>query len=148
MADFTPIQTTEAKLNNIPAIDGQLLFCTDSGRIYKDTSDGRIRFGNELDIVDELPENPIEQHFYYVRRSKSLYLYDSGWFDISDTDLFVEGSTAQNGVVLYTTEKESGISFKGAGVTSILKGSDGAVYIKTKRPEIISNSEIDKLLFD
>ena len=49
MADnikFTPIRGKQAKIDQLPVVDGHVYFATDTGRIFTDTSRGRILLGN------------------------------------------------------------------------------------------------------
>lgn len=147
--DFVPIRTTEEKLAEIEIINGQLIFCTDSGFIYRDTVSGRARLGNELEIVDELPASPVKDHFYYSRVDKDLYFYDGDWHNVSESELGVLQQDGVSGVLLTISEnnnQKSAVSIKGSGVTSVFRASDGSIAIKTKEPDIISNLEIDRLL--
>ena len=41
MSSFRPYKITSAKLSSLPVIDGQLIFCTDTGEVYVD--DGTTR---------------------------------------------------------------------------------------------------------
>lgn len=148
-ADFVPIRTTEEKVGGIEVVNGQLIFCTDSGFIYRDTESGRARLGNELEIVDELPASPVKDHFYYSKADKDLYFYDGEWHNVSESELSVLQDDGATGVLLVISENDnqkSAVSIKGSGVTSVFKASDGSISIKTKEPDIISNLEIDKLL--
>lgn len=147
--DFVPIRTTEEKLAEIEIVNGQLIFCTDSGFIYRDTVSGRARLGNELEIVDELPASPVKDHFYYSRADKDLYFYDGDWHNVSESELGVLQEDGASGVLLTISEnsnQKSAVSIKGSGATSVFKASDGSIEIKTKGPDIISNLEIDRLL--
>lgn len=149
MAYFRPVQTTEDKLPQIEVVDGQIIVCTDSGFLYRDTKDGRIRVGTEIEIVDELPGAPINLHFYYSKADRDLFFYDDGWANVSENELQVLGGGNSVGVTLAILEngnKKSEIPIKGSGITSVFKASDGSIQIKTKEPDIITNLEIDKLL--
>ena len=147
--NFTPIQTREEKLSGIAVVDGQIIVCVDSGFLYRDTESGRLRIGTELEIVDELPEHPINRHFYYSRSKRDLFFYDHGWTTVSEHERQVDASEDNTGVTLAifeNGEKKSEVPIKGSGITSVFKDADGSISIKTKEPDIISNLEIDKLL--
>ena len=148
-ADFIPIRTTEKKLSEIEIIDRQLIFCTDSGFIYRDTESGRVKLGNELEVVDELPAAPVHNHFYYSKADRDLFFYDGEWNNVSENELDVTQEENEDGVVLVISENKnpkSSIPIKGKGATVVFMGNDGSISIKTKEPDVISNLEIDKLL--
>ena len=147
--NFTPIQTVEEKLSKIPIVNGQIIICVDSGFMYRDTDSARIRIGTELEIVDSLPENPIDGHFYYSKADCDLFFYDGKYVNVSENELQVNTDDSAVGVtlsILENGEKKSEVPIKGKGVTRVFKDTDGSISIKTKEPDAISNLEIDKLL--
>lgn len=53
MATVIPIQTYENKLDGIEIQDGQLIVCVDTGSLYKDTSNKRIKLLNSSLVAQQ-----------------------------------------------------------------------------------------------
>lgn len=149
MADVMPIQTYEYKLNDIDIVNGQLIVCMDTGSMYRDSADKRIKLGSELELVDSLPDDPKTNKFYFVDGTNELWLYDGEWIEINGN--LVVQKNVDGGVNLFLGRQNisSGIKFKGKGATSITTDGDGTISIETDPDtsiSVISNLEIDKIL--
>lgn len=149
MANVLPIQTYEYKLNEIEIVDGQLIVCMDTGALYRDSSDKRIKLGSELEFVDSLPESPQNSKFYFVNTTNELWIYDGEWIQINSS--LTAQSSLEGGVDLFLGKQnaESGIRIKGSGATSVTTDGDGMISITTdpnSTINVISNLEIDKIL--
>lgn len=149
MADVMPIQTYEYKLNDIDIVNGQLIVCMDTGSMYRDSADKRIKLGSELELVDSLPDDPKTNKFYFVDGTNELWLYDGEWIEINRNLVVQKNSSGGVELFLGKQNSDSGIKFKGKGATLVSMDSDGTVSISTDPDNsisVISNLEIDKLL--
>lgn len=149
MVNVVPIQTYEYKLNEIGIVNGQLIVCMDTGSLYRDSENERIRLGSELEIVSSLPDNPQINKFYFVDGTNELWLYDGEWIEINRN--LVVHKNSDGGVELFLGKQnsDSGIKFKGKGATFVSMDGDGTISISTDPDNsisVISNLEIDKLL--
>lgn len=148
MASVLPIQTYEYKLNEIEIVDGQLIVCVDTGSLYKDSSNKRIKIASEFETVDSLPETPQKNKLYFINETNELWVYDGEWVKINNS-LFVK-SDPEGGISLSLGDQklDAGIKIKGKGATSIT--TDGETVSISTDPNgainVISNLEIDKLL--
>ena len=96
-------------------MDGQLVCCLDTGNTYRDTASGRVRIGSDLERVSELPLAPLAGKIYYLPPG-DLYIYNSGWVMLNDTDFTIGASKAD--------ATEANLE---------LKHGDMAIYSKTNR---------------
>lgn len=101
------IQTNYNKLNTIPIVNGQLLYCIDTYEIYMDTSkDERIIF-NDIIILETESErtellNPILGKMYFVKETNKIYIYITDWIvlnrSIIKEPVFFLGSNLSLGI--------------------------------------------------
>lgn len=133
---FAHIYTTENELNSVAVKNGQIILCTDSGKLYIDHVSTRIGISDIIQVenYDALPLAPLDK-FYLTRDNGKIYIYvNDRWSLISlDTDI-------NDAVLRYpaTVNSESGVVVitDGTPVTDVRIGdeivtSDG-VYKKVK----------------
>lgn len=77
MANLSLREITQSQLDATPVVDGQLVLCTDTGNIYRDTSNGRLRTGQDIKFVAELPLAPISGKIYALHTGE-MWLYEGG----------------------------------------------------------------------
>lgn len=125
--------TVEAKLSQLAVVDGQLIFVSDTKRIYLDMGGYRVCytaiqvFSTDQDRLDWLA--PIEG-FYFVKSTGVLWNYSGSWKQLSPDNLeqvFI-GSTTDD--------------FPQTGNSGTLYTSNNAVYkwdSAARRYEIVAN---------
>ena len=77
MANLSLREITQSQLDATPVVDGQLVLCTDTGNIYRDTSNGRLRTGQDIEFVAELPLAPISRKIYALHTGE-MWAYEGG----------------------------------------------------------------------
>lgn len=78
MGNFIPVKGTDTNINNHPTSDGQLLFTTDSGKLFLDSDNKRIEITDfiNLDKINPFPNNyTYFENKVYIQNYK-LYLWD------------------------------------------------------------------------
>lgn len=65
--------------STVSEVDGQILFQPDTGRLYIDTQDGRVRISDVV-VADSFPLAPIAGKLYLNKSSGSVRLYDGGQY--------------------------------------------------------------------
>lgn len=87
------ISTIATKLNDIPIISGQIIFCSDTRVIYLDT-DTRTTYQAIINVVDEETRQAIEaplEGYYYVKLENTLWSYfDNQWTNITEASRSVD----------------------------------------------------------
>ena len=78
MSKLSLCEIQQSQLDKTPIVDEQLVCCLDTGNTYRDTAGGRVRIGNDLERVSELPLAPLAEKIYYLPPG-DLYIYNSGW---------------------------------------------------------------------
>lgn len=110
----TFITTTEARVDLLPVLNGQLIFVRDSRRICLDYEDERIEYGQIIVLADENHRLSIAKPFntfYFVLDTHVLWRYEKGeWIPLTtsakDNVIFVgDGELPEKGTVgvLYAT---------------------------------------------
>lgn len=110
----TFITTTEARVDLLPVLNGQLIFVRDSRRICLDYGDERIEYGQIIVLADENHRLSIAKPFntfYFVLDTHVLWRYEKNeWIQLTtsakDNVIFVgDGELPENGTVgvLYAT---------------------------------------------
>lgn len=82
------ISTTSEKLDLIPVIAGQLIFCSDTRIIYLDT-DVRTTYQAIINVYDDATRRAIEtpiEGYYYTRQENVLWSYFGSWVQITGQD--------------------------------------------------------------
>ena len=96
MAKLSLREIKQSQLDAAPVVDGQLVFCTDTGNLYRDVGSARMRAGSDIEIVSELPLAPIEGKVYCLRGG-DMRLYEGGdWLKLNQfpTSLPANGGNA------------------------------------------------------
>lgn len=87
---FAHIYTTENELNSVAVKNGQIILCTDSGKLYIDHVSTRIGISDIIQVenYNALPLAPLDK-LYLTRDNGKLYIYvNDRWSLISlDTDI-------------------------------------------------------------
>ena len=77
MAKLSLCEITQSQLNDTPIVDGQLVLCTDTGNLYRDVGSARVRTGQDIEFVAELPLAPISGKIYALRTGE-MWAYENG----------------------------------------------------------------------
>lgn len=155
MSKLSLCEIQQSQLDKTPIVDGQLVCCLDTGNTYRDTASGRVRIGSDLERVSELPLAPLAGKIYYLP-PRDLYIYNSGWVMLNDTDFTIGASKADateaNLELKHGDMAKGTVKVRGTGITSVTADADGRLIINTPNPEAvidkITNTEIDNLFKD
>ena len=140
---FAHIYTTENELNSVAVKNGQIILCTDSGKLYIDHVSTRIGISDIIQVENysALPLAPLDK-LYLTRDNGKLYIYvNDRWSLISlDTDI-------NDAVLRYpaTVDPESGVVAitDGTPVTDVRIGDEivtpDGTYKKVKDTTTIDN---------
>lgn len=77
MAKLSLREITQSQLDATPIVDGQLVLCTDTGNMYRDTANIRVRTGQDIEFVAELPLAPISGKIYALHNGE-MWAYENG----------------------------------------------------------------------
>ena len=146
-------EINQSQLDTAPVIDGQIIICLDTGNAYRDSSIAHAKIGNDLEVVSELPLAPLAEKIYYLKPDK-LYTYLGGnWTLLNDNNFSLGANkSALNGKakILLDGAKQSSVSIKGTGITTVMTNENGELVVNTGDPsmymEALTNSDIDKIL--
>lgn len=146
-------EINQSQLDTAPVIDGQIIICLDTGNAYRDSSIAHVKIGNDLEVVGELPLAPLAEKIYYLKPDK-LYAYLGGnWTLLNDNNFSLGANkSALNGKakILLDGAKQSFVSIKGTGITTVMTNENGELVVNTGDPsmymEALTNSDIDKIL--
>lgn len=105
--------------------------------------------------MSELPLAPLAGKIYYLPPG-DLYIYNSGWVMLNDTDFTIGASKADatevNLELKHGDVAKGTVKVRGTGITSVTADADGRLIINTPSPEAvideITNSQIDNLFKD
>ena len=93
------IEETQSRMEQIPHKSGQFLMMKDTGNLYRDLDNGtRIPIGDNLNVVDTLPSDPISAKLYLVKPDK-LYVYLGEWVCLNvmkDIDAKIQDNACKN----------------------------------------------------
>lgn len=78
-------EINQSKLSSTPIIEGCITVCSDSGRIYKDTSTEHKLLSEQILFVDELPIAPLLNKFYFYNNALYLYVNDD-WSELANIE--------------------------------------------------------------
>lgn len=84
---FSHIYTTEANLSAVPAKNGQIILCVDSGKLYIDHGTTRVSTSDVVYVENEaaLPLAPLDK-FYITQDTGDVYFYiNDEWKKLTDT---------------------------------------------------------------
>lgn len=79
------ITTVNSKLSQLEVVNGQLIFVSDTQRIYLDFNNTRTEYSQIIVLRNEdqrLDINPVEG-FYFVLDTNILWRYESGWIQLT-----------------------------------------------------------------
>lgn len=82
MANLSLREVNQSKLETTPIVEGQLVFCYDTGNIYHDTTSGRTQVGHDVFNVTELPLAPLNGKVYCLPDGEML-LYLGDWVKLN-----------------------------------------------------------------
>ena len=77
MAKLSLREVTQSQLDSTPIVDGQLIICKDTGKMYRDFGKTRVQTGRDIEIVAELPLAPINGKIYALRTGE-MWAYENG----------------------------------------------------------------------
>ena len=153
MSKLSLLEIAQSQLDKTPVIDGQLIVCLDTGNAYRDTTTAHVKIGSDLEVVSDLPLAPLAEKIYYLKPDK-LYAYLGGnWTLLNDNNFSLGANkSALNGKakILLDGAKQSSVSIKGTGITTVMTNENGELVVNTGDPsmymEALTNSDIDKIL--
>lgn len=121
---FQPVKIPQAGLSNIPVVNGQLIYCYDTGRVFVDTQVGRLQQG--ISTVSDSASLPAiaSDKLYFIKKSNKLVSFvDNAWKEVNSQQgkyLQLSGGTMTGG-----------INFTSSG--DLVKVNDTAVISKPER---------------
>lgn len=146
MSKLSLCEIQQSQLDKTPIVDGQLVCCLDTGNTYRDTAGGRVRIGSDLERVSELPLAPLAGKIYYLPPG-DLYIYNSGWVMLNDTDFIIGVSKADateaNLELKHGDMVKGTVKVRGTGITSVTADADGRLIINTPNPKVVNNLTSD-----
>lgn len=146
MSKLSLCEIQQSQLDKTPIVDGQLVCCLDTGNTYRDTAGGRVRIGSDLERVSELPLAPLAGKIYYLPPG-DLYIYNSGWVMLNDTDFTIGVSKADateaNLELKHGDMAKGTVKVRGTGITSVTADADGRLIINTPNPKVVNNLTSD-----
>lgn len=82
MANLSLREVNQSQLESSPVVDGQLIFCYDTGNIYHDTAGGRRQVGHDVFNVTELPLAALNEKIYCLPNGE-MWLYLGDWVQLN-----------------------------------------------------------------
>ena len=75
---FQPVKIPQSGLSNIPVVNGQLIYCYDTGRVFVDTQVGRLQQG--ISTVSDSSSLPAiaSDKLYFIKKSNKLVSFVNG----------------------------------------------------------------------
>lgn len=124
---FYPIKIPQAGLSNIPVVNGQLIYCYDTGRVFVDTQIGRLQQGiSTVSDSSSLPAIASDKLYFIKKSNKLVSFVDNAWKEVNSQQgkyLQLSGGTMTGG-----------INFTSDG--DLVKVNDTAVISKPERATI------------
>lgn len=99
---FQPVKIPQSGLSNIPVVNGQLIYCYDTGRVFVDTQLGRLQQG--ISTVSDSSSLPAvaSDKLYFIKKSNKLVSFVNGaWKEVNSqqgTYLPLRGGTMTGGI--------------------------------------------------
>lgn len=99
---FQPVKIPQSGLSNIPVVNGQLIYCYDTGRVFVDTQVGRLQQG--ISTVSDSSSLPAiaSDKLYFIKQSNKLVSFVNGaWKEVNSqegTYLPLSGGTMTGGI--------------------------------------------------
>ncbi len=124
---FQPVKIPQSGLSNIPVVNGQLIYCYDTGRVFVDTQVGRLQQG--ISTVSDSSSLPAiaSDKLYFIKKSNKLVSFVNGaWKEVNSqqgTYLPLSGGT-MTGAVNFTSD---GDLVKVNGTSVISKPERGTI---------------------
>lgn len=81
---FQPVKIPQSGLSNIPVVNGQLIYCYDTGRVFVDTQVGRLQQG--ISTVSDSSSLPAiaSDKLYFIKQSNKLVSFVNGaWKEVN-----------------------------------------------------------------
>ena len=153
MSNLSLCEINQSQLDKTPVIDGQVIVCLDTGNTYRDTATAHVKIGSDLEVVSDLPLAPLAEKIYYLKPDKLYASLGGNWTLLNDNNFSLGANkSALNGNAKITLDgvKQSSVTIKGTGITSVMTDEHGGLVVNTGDPsayiEALTNSEIDKIL--
>ena len=89
MSVLSLTEVSQSRLSDIPIIDGQLIFCRDTGNFYKDDTITRKQMSSDLVICSELPLAPLANKIYLLL-TNTLYFFNGEWIELNESPIIKE----------------------------------------------------------
>lgn len=124
---FQPVKIPQSGLSSIPVVNGQLIYCYDTGRVFVDTQVGRLQQG--ISTVSDSSSLPAiaSDKLYFIKQSNKLVSFVNGaWKEVNSqqgTYLPLSGGT-MTGAVNFTAD---GDLVKVNGTSVISKPERGTI---------------------
>lgn len=83
---FQPVKIPQSGLSNIPVVNGQLIYCYDTGRVFVDTQVGRLQQG--ISTVSDSSSLPAiaSDKLYFIKKSNKLVSFVNGaWKEVNSS---------------------------------------------------------------
>lgn len=85
MVNLSLREVSQAQLSVTQIVDGQLVFCKDTGNLYRDVGSRRVQAGSDIEFVSELPLAPIAGKIYCLLDGKMWGCgEDGGWIQLNE----------------------------------------------------------------
>ena len=153
MSNLSLCEINQSQLDKTPVIVGQVIVCLDTGNTYRDTATAHVKIGSDLEVVSDLPLAPLAEKIYYLKPDKLYASLGGNWTLLNDNNFSLGANkSALNGNAKITLDgvKQSSVSIKGTGITTVMTDENGGLVVNTGDPsayiEALTNSEIDKIL--
>lgn len=122
--------TLDAKLTNIPVVDGNLIFVRDKRKIYMDAKGERTEYSSVITLVTEAQRvamvSPVEG-IYFVKETNILWSYSTRWHKLT--------SAPETITIFVDSEKD----LPEIGQNNVLYITDSSIY-KWKGSEYLNLS--------
>lgn len=81
---FQPVKIPQAGLSNIPVVNGQLIYCYDTGRVFVDTQIGRLQQGiSTVSDSSSLPAIASDKLYFIKQSNKLVSFVDGAWKEVN-----------------------------------------------------------------
>ena len=81
---FQPVKIPQSGLSNIPVVNGQLIYCYDTGRVFVDTQVGRLQQGiSTVSDSSSLPAIASDKLYFIKQSNKLVSFVDGAWREVN-----------------------------------------------------------------